>query len=217
MKVASIFGLVVVCAAAAGCGGGDEDKGNGAAQFNAISSSIAHPTGKLDNTTAVGVAQEYEKISATSAAGLRLQSSSSASETVACPGGGSYSVNASGDQSNVQETLSYNNCCYEAACCFSGGGNWYFSSAGGSSFSYCGNYNLTLACDGETVSEKFSGCFNASGEWTYVVTIDAKTFAVTGSISSGTGTLSITAANGSFSCTYTNYSGSCTGSSSFSF
>src|SRR4051812_50004408 len=100
MKVASVFGLVVVCAAAAGCGGGDEDKGNGAAQFNAISSSIAHPTGKLDNTTAVGVAQEYEKISATSAAGLRLQSSSSASETVACPSGGVLTGQPRGGESD---------------------------------------------------------------------------------------------------------------------
>lgn len=217
MKAVSIFGLMVVCAAAAGCGGGDEDKGNGAAQFNAISSSIAHPTGTLDNTTAVAVAQEYEKIAETSAAGLRLQSTSSASETVACPNGGTYSVNASGDQSNVQETLSYNNCCYAESCCFSGGGNWYFSAAGGTTFSYCGNYNLTLACDGDSLSEKYSGCFNSSGEWTYVVTIESKTFAVTGSISSGSGTLSIAAANGSYSCTYTNYSGSCTGSTSFSF
>jgi hypothetical protein len=206
---------MLVCAAAAGCGSGDED--NGAAQFNAISSSIAHPTGTLDDTTAVAVAHEYEKISATSAAGLRLQASSSVNETLACPSGGSYSVNASGDQSNVQETLSYNNCCYEAACCFSGGGNWYFSTTGASSFSYCGTYNLTLACEDETFSEKYSGCFNASGAWTYVVTIEAKTFAVTGSLSSGSGTLSISAENGSFSCTYTNYSGSCTGSGSFSF
>jgi hypothetical protein len=218
MKRVYIFGLMVVCGTAAGCGSGDEDKGdNGAAQINAISASIANPTGTLDNTTAVSVAQEYEKISETSAGALRLQSTSSASQTLSCPNGGTYSVNASGDQSNVQETLSYNNCCYEESCCFSGGGNWYFSTAGGNSFSYCGNYNLSLSCDGESLSEKYSGCFSASGEWTYVVTVDSKTFAVTGSIYSGSGTLSISAANGSFSCTYTNYSGSCTGSGSFSF
>jgi len=215
MNTRTIFGLGLSGLLWAGCGGDDEPKGpNGAARYNAIAGSIANPTGTLDDTTAADVAREYEKISTTGAGGRRVLQSQTQSTTISCPSGGTYGISVSASQSGGVSTITYDNCCYvDASCCFSGGGDMYYSVAAGAAYSYCASYSLSVACGIASGSASYEGCFDTTGEWTYVIRVAGETFTVTGSLSSGSGTLSVVASNGSYTCTYTNYSGTCTGGS----
>jgi hypothetical protein len=198
------FGLV-------GCGGGSSSNGSGS--YSSIANSLAHPTGKLAASNANSVAKAFEQIDASAANGRRIKGGSTANQTVDCPSGGSYSVAVSGGQTSGQATLSYNQCCYTAGCCINGSGNWYYSAETNASYSLCGSYSLSLSCDSESGSVSYQGCMSsASGDWTYVVTVDGKTYAVAGSYSSGSGTLDITDSTGTYTCTYSQGAGSCTGS-----
>lgn len=216
MRYSMILSLCIPCIGAFACSGSDDKPSStastGASSYSAISDSIAHPTGTLDKSNAASIGTEYEKISTSSAAGRRVQGGSSANQEITCPAGGKYTVAVDANQSSGQATLSYNQCCYEASCCINGGGTWYYSNGGSSTYSYCGSYNLSVTCGGDSGNATYEGCFNLSGEWVYVVRVNGKTYSVSGNLSDGSGTLEVTAANGSFTCTYSKGSGSCTGS-----
>lgn len=205
----SFVGIGAICCSSGDGGGASSSPGS----YTAISDSIAHPTGQLDKSTAGNVATEFEKVASSGAAGRRIQQSQSATETVACPSGGDYTVQVTGSQTSGQANVDYNQCCYEASCCLDGGGVWYFASGGSSEYTYCGTYDIAMNCGTDSGNIKYEGCVGTDGSWTYVVHVSGKTYSVNGTISNGTGTLEITAANGSWTCTYTNYTGTCTGTS----
>jgi hypothetical protein len=219
MRHVTVLCLSMIGLGMVGCGGGDDNSsGNAAAGYNNIATSVAHPTGTLAASNANNVAEAYAKIDSAAANGRRLQSETSTSQTVACDAGGSYSVSASGGETAGQATLGYNHCCYTEGCCINGTGTWYYTSQASASYSMCGSYSLTVACDADNGTLNYQGCMSESGgDWTYVVTVDGKTYSVSGTYSSGSGTLKITDSKGTYTCTYSQGTGSCTGAGSFSF
>jgi hypothetical protein len=209
---------------AAGCGGGDDNKpSGGGGSYAALANQIAHPTGTLAASNATAVADAYAKEKGLgTAGGRRLESTSAAGSQQACPAGGNLTVNVdSRSQSSAHVTETLNNCCYTAGCCSSGSADMYYSGGSAASGQYCMNFNLTATCGGQTaIAEKFSYCING-GKMQFLVTVDGKSFAVSGSYGNGSGSLEITSANGTFSCTYSSnggtVTGSCTGSGTFNF
>jgi len=141
------------------------------------------------------------------AAGRRLVDKTAA--TVACPNGGTISVNVtSSSSSQVSETFNYNSCCETAGCCLTGGGDIFYSQGG----SFCESFSVTGTCEAAPVTANYSICSDSTGTVSYLVEVGTDSFVVSGSYSNGSGTLTITGQNGSFTCTYTNDTGSCTGS-----
>ena len=206
------FGFGIAVLIGAGCGGGQ----NAPSSYSDISISFAHPTGTVSATSVDKVAKAY-KTSLTSglgtAGGRRLVDKTSASQSIACPNGGSMSFTASSSgsssSSDISETFSYNNCCEAANCCFTGGGNLFYSSG-----SYCESFSITGTCLAEPVTANYSICMNASTDTlSYLVEVDSATFVVSGSYSNGSGTLTIIGQNGTYTCAYTNDTGSCTSTS----
>lgn len=214
MYIRTITFLAISSVSFLACGGSDDEGGSSASgSYGAISDGIQNPTGTVDETTAGAVGEEYGKIAASSGAGAALAKASTAMQTVSCTMGGNFTVEASGTQSSGESTLSYNDCCYVADCCMNGGGHWYYSTDTSAAFSYCGSYDIDYACTGVTSSLEYSGCFSATGEWTYLVEVGGETFAVNGTYYDGSGSLEIHGGNGMWTCTYSGGSGSCTGSS----
>ncbi len=217
MRTWNRWALLSLALGIVACGDDGDGGSKGGASYDAILSAVEKPTGTVSASTAPEVANEFEKISDSGAKSRQKQAYDQTNE---CTNGGSYSVVGQGDQNNVTSTISYDQCC-EGSCCTDGGGVWYFSTQqGASNYTYCGNYNVTVSCDGSdtTSSVQYEGCFGATGEWIYVVRVGGESFAVTGYYSNGSGELSVTGANGSYTCTYTDGSGSCTGTSgSFEF
>lgn len=209
----SVLGLL-----AAACGGDDDGGGGGSRpqSYQAIAESIASPSGTVDESTVGDIGEEFEKISAAPAGGVRDdQVAQSNTYTQECTGGGSISVNASGNESAANISYAYNNCC-EAGCCMDGSGTAYYSEATSADFTFCGSYDLDMTCDGSSTSVDFSGCVGSDFQWSYLITVDGESYAVSGSYSDGDGTLEIRGANGTWTCTYTDGSGSCTGTGSTS-
>jgi hypothetical protein len=218
MRLVMAVGLGVIGLGMVGCGG--SKSGSHGASYSDIANSVAHPNGTLAASNANNVAKAYEQIDSASMGGRRLKGgSASSNQTITCPSGGSYTVSASGGETSGQATLSYNQCCYTVGCCINGSGDWYYSTQSNESFSLCGSYSLSATCDSTTASVSYEGCLSQStGDWVYVVTVDGKTYAVSGSYSSGSGTLEITDSTGTYTCTYNQGAGSCTGSAgNFSF
>jgi hypothetical protein len=210
------FGVAALALAGlgAGCGGGDSSGGGGS--FASIQSSIASPTGTVDETTAADVGAQFEKVSSSGMAmGMRrdAQVAQSGSQTLECEAGGSMSSSGSGNESSGQVTASYDNCCMIEDCCTDGIAKIYFSSDQTASYTFCGSYDFSYSCEGTTADLKFNGCFGSSGEWVYVVEVDGESYAVSGAYANGSGELEITGANGTWTCTYTNAGGTCTGTS----
>jgi len=208
-------GTLAVSFVLAACGSSDDNSKSGSGgSYTAVASAIKNPTGTLSSDNAVSVAEAFEKIES-GAAGRRLQGGSTQAQTQTCPSGGSYTVTANGSSSAGTADLKYDNCCYSQGCCINGTGAFYYStdSTAASSYSVCGSYSLTLACESDSGALNYQGCVGSSGEWIYVVTIDGKTYSVTGSYSDGSGTLTITDSKDTWTCTYSNGSGTCTGNS----
>lgn len=208
------FGVAALALAGlgAGCGGGGSSGGGGS--FAAIQSSIAAPTGTVDETTVADVGAEFEKAASSGvAAGMRrdAQVAQTQSGTISCEAGGSMSSSGSGNESSGRVTASYNNCCMIEDCCTDGVANIYYSSDQTANFMFCGSYDVSYSCQGTTADVKYEGCFGSTGEWVYVVEVDGESYAVSGSYANGSGELEITGANGTWTCTYTNDGGTCTG------
>jgi hypothetical protein len=210
MNFKHLLGTGMVVLVVSACGSDPEP----ADSFGAIAAQVEKPTGVFASDNALKVAEEFGKIRGLGANGTRPQGTSS-STSIACGAGGTYSITSSAtSQSSAHAVLTYDDCCYVASCCMNGKGDWYYAASAGQAFSYCGSYDVSYDCSGVQAAMTYSGCFNASGEWTYVVEVDSMTFAVSGTYYSGSGTLEVTAANGSWTCTFTNSSGTCTGTSS---
>jgi major membrane immunogen (membrane-anchored lipoprotein) len=204
-------GTLAVSFVLAACGSSDSNSKSGSSgSYTAVANAVEHPTGTLSSGNVVSVADAFEKIES-GAAGRRLQGGSTQTQTESCPSGGSYTVTASGSNSSGTADLKYDNCCYSEGCCINGSGAFYYStdSSTASEYSICGSYNLTVACGSDSGALNYQG----SGEWIYVVTVDGKTYSVTGSYSNGSGTLTITDSKDTWTCTYTDHTGTCTGSS----
>lgn len=222
MRIISVLavGAIAVSSALVACGSSDDSKSGASGSYSEVANAVAHPTGTLSTTNATSVADAFEKAAAGSvASGRRLQATQSASQTEQCPNGGNITISVSGNESAATEDLKYNSCCESKDCCINGGGTFYFSSSSGSSdYTMCGSYDLNVACGTDSGSLKYQGCLGTSGEWTYVVTVDGKTYSVSGSYAGGSGTLKITDSKDTWTCTYSDGSGSCTGTSGdFSF
>lgn len=193
------------------CGDDDKEGGGGGGSYQAIAGALENPTGTLDKGNAVEVADAFENLQENGApAGVR-HAQQSQSQTVSCPAGGNYTVDATGDQSSARGVFDYNDCCYEASCCYNGSGNFFFSNDQSAAYSQCFDYNIVLSCDGEDANVDYQGCLDSTGQMAYSVEISGKTFTVSGSYSNGSGSLTITDAAGTWTCTYTDGSGSCTG------
>jgi hypothetical protein len=137
-------------------------------------------------------------------------------QTIACTVSGDISVNA--DSSGTSAVFSYNDCCQAAECCINGDGNYFYDTSAGAAYSTCVDFDIDYACSGQDVAMDVQYCMGADGVQTYVVEISSGTFAVSGSMSAGTGTLTVRDANGTYTCTYTDYAGSCTdGTNTFDF
>lgn len=205
--------LLAACFAA--CGGG----GGGGGTFASISAGIESPTGTVDETSAVDVAEEFEGASESASlaafdAGDLASGASSASGSFSCPAGGSISFNAQGNGGNL--TAGYNNCCYEQSCCVNGSIRTLVS-GGSSAYSACYDANVSVSCEGQSGNVSYSGCISATGGLVVLIEVDGQSFAVSGNYSNGNGTLEITGDNGTFTCTYSGGSGSCSGSGGASF
>lgn len=213
-KMSLLLGLAI---AAIACGDDEGGGGGGGGSYAAIADSLAKPTGMLAQSNALDVAKGFEQVNVTGAGGTRLYQDR-ATQKQTCPSGGSFTVTASGTQSNARAVVAYDGCCYSAGCCMNGDADWYIATEGGSAYSQCGTYDIDYTCSGQVASLKYSGCMGTNGKWVYVVKVADKTFSVTGSYRSGSGTLTVTDAKGTWTCTYTNNAGSCSGSAgSFSF
>ena len=208
---------VLTCAAVLlGCGD-DEGAGGGSGSYASIAGAVTKPTGMLAQSNALDVAKGFETINVTGAGGSRLYQDR-AQQKVNCPSGGSYSVTASGSQSNAHAVIEYDGCCFTAGCCINGDADWYISTKAGEKYMQCGTYDVDYMCSGANAALKYSGCMGTDGKWVYVVKVGDKTFSVTGSYRAGNGMLTITDAQNTWTCTYKNNTGSCTGGgSSFSF
>lgn len=212
VAVVAVVGLGVVS-----CGGsGSSSKGG---SFSNITASIAEPSGTVDETSAAGVAEEFETASSASSAspfGRReeiLRATSSQTITIDCPAGGDISMIASGSGTSGTAKGTYNSCCVEASCCFDGTVNSYVSGdASGEVIQVCVEASITGTCQGESAAAEYSGCIGANGEMVILVEVNGESFAVSGNYSNGNGTLEIKGDNGSFTCTYSGGTGSCTGS-----
>lgn len=206
MRFAIAVGLVGL--GMVSCGGSKSAGGS----YSSIQDSVAHPTGKLASSNASSVATEFEKIDSSAASGRRIKDGTSGSQTITCPAGGSYSVVASGGQTSGKATVDYNQCCYVESCCIDGSGDWYYSSDANASYSMCGSYSLSVSCESESGTVNYQGCLSgSSGEWIYVITVEGKTYAVSGYYSDGSGSLEISDSTGTYTCTYDENAGSCTG------
>jgi hypothetical protein len=199
----------------AACGGG----GGGGGTFASIAAGIESPTGTVDETSAVDVAEEFEGASQSaelSPFGARdlATGASSQSGSFSCPAGGSISFSAQGNTGNG--TAGYNNCCFEQSCCISGSAR-VLASSGSSAYTACIDANLSVSCEGQSGNVSYSGCINASGGIVVLIEVDGESFAVSGNYSGGSGTLEITGDNGTFTCTYSGGSGCCSGSGGASF
>jgi hypothetical protein len=209
----SITLLLAGCVTVSACGDDEEKAPSGS--FDAINERVSSPTGTLEATNAVSVADAYEQISSASVAGRRLEQSQSQTVEQACLVSGNYTVTASGDQNSAQATLTYNDCCMAEACCYNGTGNSYYSA--GDTLSYCAEYDLTLDCMTAQGAISYVGCFDGTGLGTFLVEVEGETYAVSGTYSAGSGTLTIADSTGSFTCTYSGGTGSCSGAGEFSF
>ncbi|MGC4064424.1 MAG: hypothetical protein QM784_07235 [Polyangiaceae bacterium] len=195
-----------------------DDSSSSKRSYGDLVAAIESPTGTLDATSANPVAKEYEKINSSSLNGTRGVQSTTDSSSQLCTAGGSAKGEASGGQSSGDMDFVYDSCCIEASCCVDGTVHMVYKSDSQStaSFSYCMDMDYTMNCDSQTVTTTAAGCLGPNG-FVYAITIDGKSYAVTGSYSNGTGQLTIKGANGSFTCTYTSGAGTCTDESGGTF
>jgi hypothetical protein len=196
--------------------GSDDPKPAPRGSYAAVANKVANPTGTLSAANAVSVAEAYEQIETSGASGKRIQGGSQTStQQYPCPEGGSYSMTANSDGSSGSADVKYDNCCYSAGCCMNGNAQLFFSTSTTTtdSYSLCETYNISLACGDDSGTLAFDGCMGSSGEWTYVVTVDGKTYSISGTYTGGSGTLTITDSKDTWTCTYSDGTGSCTGTS----
>lgn len=200
----------------------------GGGSYDSIASSIAAPTGTVSSETALGVAEQFEGVASIAVAGVREDAPDDAQagqalggqQRVECSAGGSYTGTASGNTQNLRSRVVFDDCCFAESFCISGIADSVYAGSGGGDYQYCISYDVTfdcelflaaagvpMACNGKIVS---SGCLDDGG-WIYVIQLDNRTYAVSGSYSRGDGTLEIRGSNGTWTCVYTNGSGSCSG------
>lgn len=209
-----VAALISTASFVAACGGGKEEEEPAGPSMGSLSKKIESPTGTVDATTAGEVARAFEESMGVPTGGNREQAVSAQSQelTGVCDSGTiTFDADSSGSAS-----FDYNNCCI-STCCIDGSGTVLYDTSGSGTYSVCADYDISESCDGLSVDVEFSYCVNSSGEMVYAIEVAGDTFAVTGSMSNGTGTLTVTGENGTFTCTYTDYSGSCTDSSGGSF
>lgn len=215
MRVSTLIGLGIVGHVTFACGGEENS-------YEAIAAKFKKPTGTLDSSNALAVAEAYEASSGASnlAGARRITQAVTQTQKIPCGTGGdiTISVESSATGSSGSAEYSYNQCCYAASCCYDGGGTIYYAGSAGS-LEYCATYDLSLTC-GTTINLNYAVCVDGSaaqGTYTYLVSVNDKTFAVSGTYRNGNGTLSIKDSTGTYTCTYSNGGGSCSGTGSFAF
>lgn len=218
-----VSGLASCACLLMACGGGDDKEtkeeggGSSGGSLESITGALESPTGTLDESTAADVAMAFEESMGAPAGGGRdgANPASAQDTSVACTNGGDLTANANSDGTAV--SVDYNDCC-EATCCLNGSLTTFTDTSGTATYSTCVDYDISASCDGIDGTYSFQYCQGAAG-LVYAIEVNGDTFAVSGSMSNGTGSLSITSANGSFTCEYTDYTGTCTsdGGEMFSF
>jgi hypothetical protein len=210
-----VAALISTASFVVACGGGKEEESEPSGpSMGSISKKIESPTGTVDATTAGEVAMAFEESMGVPTGGNREEAVNAQSQEL--PGvcdSGTITVDA---DSSGAGSFAYNNCCI-ATCCIDGSGTVLYDTSGSGTYSICADYDISESCDGLSIDVEFSYCVNSSGEMVYAIEVAGDTFAVTGSMSNGTGSLTITGENGTFTCNYTDYTGSCTDSSGGSF
>lgn len=211
------MGLALTAIVAAGlsvaCGSDDSSGSPSTASYADLVSAIESPTGSVSAATAPKVAEEFEKVNSSGLNGTRrIQESQDVSAQV-CTAGGSAKAEGSGSESSGNVTIRYSSCCISDGCCVNGTVGTVYNSSSGSAagYSYCMSYDISVKCDSESATVKSAGCLNSSGEFEYSITVEGKTYSVSGYYTGGDGKLTITGANGTWTCTYTDGAGSCTG------
>lgn len=210
-----VLALISTASFVVGCGGGkEEEKEPSGPSMGSISKKIESPTGTVDATTAGDVAKAFEESMGLPTGGEREAPLVAQSQelTGVCDSG-TITVDA---DSSGNGSFAYNNCCI-ATCCIDGEGTILYDTSGSGTYSVCADYDINESCDGLDIDVQFSYCVNSAGEMVYAIEVQGDTFAVTGSMSNGTGSLTITGENGTFTCNYTDYTGSCTDSAGGTF
>jgi hypothetical protein len=210
---ATLVGCGVLLAVAGLACGGDSGGGGGGGggSYAAIVNNLDHPTGKLDKSNAVSVADGFQKLQESGVPAGERHAAQSGETTMQCPAGGSVTVHASGNESAAHGSYSYNDCCYEASCCYKGDGTFYFSNEQGATYTQCLDFNIVLTCGDAPDNVDYSYCMDSTGQPVFSVEVSGKTYTVSGQYSNGSGTLTIKDSSGSWTCTYNNSTGSCTG------
>ncbi|HMA97230.1 MAG TPA: hypothetical protein VKP30_31310 [Polyangiaceae bacterium] len=200
-------GLSVAC-------GSDDSSSPTTASYADLVSAIQSPTGSVSAATAPKVAEEFAKVNSSGLNGTRrIQESQDVSAQI-CTSGGSAKAEGSGNSSSGNVTVRYSSCCMSEGCCINGTVGTVYNSDGSSSaagYSYCMSYDVSVSCNAESASVKSAGCLNSSGEFEYSITVEGKTYSVSGYYSDGNGELTITGANGKWTCSYTDGAGECKG------
>jgi hypothetical protein len=217
IRTGLVLGAVASLGTAFACSSDDSSSSSGRS-YNDLVAAIESPTGTVSKTSVSPVAEEYEKINASSLNGTRGVQESADMSAQLCTAGGSAKGESSGGQSSGDIDFVYDNCCIEASCCVDGTMHMVYKSGNESaaSFSYCMDMDYTMTCDAQTVKTTAGGCLGPDG-FVYAITVNGESYAVSGSYSNGSGQLTIKGANGSYTCTYTNGSGSCTTSAGEAF
>lgn len=215
----ALVSSMVLGLSAVACGGG----GNTPGSYAEVVAALESPSGTVDATSAKEIGPAFEEASSQGLGSVRESverraSAQSGSYEQACSGGGSIKATAEGNQQSAKVSFSYANCC-ESECCINGSGVMYVSADAAAEYSQCGGYDMTVTCGTDIGTINFQGCIGGDSTYgyTYLITVDDKTYAVSGTYSNGNGTLTIKGENGTFECTYTDGAGSCTGDGEFTF
>lgn len=204
--------LTVAASLLGACGGGKEEaeepKGG---SLEAISKAIESPTGTVSEETVGDVARAFEESNGIPSGGSRDELSPvvAQTQTIACDASGDIAIDA--ESSGESFTFDYNDCCMTAGCCINGEGEGFMDTSGSGTYLGCYSFDIDYDCDGLSATYDFSYCQSATGDITYSIEIEGDNFAVSGSITNGTGTLTITGENGTWTCDYVEYAGTCTG------
>ena len=207
-----LLGMVVFA-----CGSEKEEETR---PYDEIAAKLREPTGTLDSSNAVAVAEAFQASNGAStlAGGRRITQAQAQGQRTPCTNGGDLTIIVhSSSAAATSAEYAYNECCYAPDCCYDGGGTIYYAGSSIGQQEYCSSYDISLECLEQLVRVQYSACFDGEGTGTFLIEVDTKTYAVSGSYFNGSGTLTIKDSKGTYTCTYSGREGSCTGSGSFSF
>ncbi len=188
----------------------DGESGEQATSTENIALQLQQPTGTVDASTAMQVAEAFAAADTSGLDGSRTYSQSIQTSNLACESGGTMSASGTADESGGDMSMVYDNCCVQD-CCYVGTAVVVYGKADEGSYSYCASFEMAYSCNGRDELADYATCAQTDGTVAYSVKVGDTTFTVTGSYADGSGALTISGANGTWYCSYSEAAGSCTG------